>query len=34
VQELIRKAEREELRRMAGRIDLDSDPRRSRAGKR
>lgn len=34
LQELIRKAEREELRRMAGRIDLDFDPRRSRAGKR
>jgi len=34
LQELIRKAEREELRRMAGRIELDVDLRRSRAGKR
>ena len=34
LQELVRKAEREELRRMAGRIDLDVDLRRSRAGKR
>lgn len=34
LEELIRKAEREELRRMAGRIQLDVDLRRSRAGKR
>jgi Arc/MetJ family transcription regulator len=34
LQELIRKAEREDLRRMAGKIDLDTDLKRSRAGKR
>jgi Arc/MetJ family transcription regulator len=34
LEELIRKADREALRRMAGHIDLDIDLRRSRAGKR
>lgn len=34
LEELIRKADREQLRRMAGKVDLDLDLRRSRAGKR
>ncbi|OGQ09487.1 MAG: hypothetical protein A2138_15495 [Deltaproteobacteria bacterium RBG_16_71_12] len=34
LEELVRKSEREALRRMAGQIEIDVDLRRSRAGKR
>ncbi len=34
LEELIRKADRDQLRRMAGKVDLDVDLRRSRTGKR